>query len=425
MLATNRSVTMLSQQPPPSDTIEKASARKRKKALKSQTINATDCTVPCALHENLYDRLAFNYGRLSVEQQLKLLEYAWGFIHPRHLLRLILSELHAEKTKPRDAKRRNAHKLINSNAERSIEVLYCEWLDFLLTHRSQCSLLEKNESDQLWHVDNGVTTNYTRGFDGYRNAEEQKFNSRAKNVKIVTPEQNTMNTIEPVYTVNVYSYLGKLSSEWLENVELSRRDETSQEYLFVETFLKNSVHARAIKLLDFTFANGSECWLFWNQVLDRCLLVYQHLGFFPVKDSVYDLTVVADENSDTVHAVPSHGGLTKLGNFTDFAQSFRILMQMSILGCCYVSAKKGPSDRLNYTKQHNCVFPAASQHAYNEIFLTSKFGHDLLCNSSMQNTDECLRWMKTFAQTRADIARIKSLRVSDKLEQFFDSFNER
>lgn len=407
------------------------SARKQrnKAASKSNAIDAQENATNCPLHENLYARVAFYFGRLSVEQQLKLLEYAWGFIHPRHLVRLILSELHADKTKPprTGGKTRKVHKLVNSNAERSIETLYGEWFDFLSTHKQGCDLMEKKQSDQLWHVDRGVTTNYTRGFDEYRNAEEQKFDTRAINVKIVTPEQNTMDSLEPVYRVNVFAFLGNLDSDWPDEEAVeSVAEKTNAEYLFVESYLKSSVHARVIKLLDFAFLDGDECWTLWNQVLDRCLTVRQHTGFFPIKDSVYELTMmVADENSDAIRPAPLHGLLTKLGNFVDFAQSFRILMQMSVLSCCYLSGgKKGPSDRLNYTKQHNCVFPAASQHAYNQIFLTSKFGHELLCNLSMHNTQECLWWLKVFNQTRAEIARIKSLRVSDKLEQFLEAFDE-
>lgn len=200
-------------------------------------------------------------------------------------------------------------------------------------------------------------------------------------------------------------------------------------------YIQHPIHQTAIKLIDFVFFNATECWNLWNDVLDRCLQVFQHRRMYPIKDSLYRIIMVAircnsngtrlstesgwwygKDATEKIVPIHEHGLLTKLGLLVDFVNSFRVLMRQTLLCCCYAINRQA-THRLHYTKKHVCHFPATSQGVYQELFLTSRIGHDLVCNLPCDTTKHCYKWLVTYQQAREIVYHQKRFTFTDRLRQ--------
>lgn len=180
-------------------------------------------------------------------------------------------------------------------------------------------------------------------------------------------------------------------------------DQQQQVYEQLREYVEHPIHQVAICILNYVVTDGRECWSIWSDILSRALTTYQRFHAYPVKDSLFGLIMMpwaSDSRAEeTFLGVPAHGGLTKLGGLVDFVRSFRLLMRTTILCGCYGLRRKTKS-RLNYTQKHECCLPANSRSVYNEIFMTSKNGHDLMCTMPLNSVCSCFEWLVLFEQTR-------------------------
>lgn len=387
-------------------------------------------TDECLLHANLFT-LVRDFGKLPTATRLKILDYAYQYIHPRHLIRLLLAELDAEArvTRRRSVTdTRNAYKLYNSHSNRSIARVYNAWLSFLLNDQQQrqrgiaaaatvagsaaCTL--HDEAGLVRHVTPRVSTNYSDGNDATFVEDEQQLVAalRSPTVQIVlrSVDEPSMHSHEASRVASLELRFvtqdrpPRLTLTDSDNAPLSSATATERQrdrelLTRINAYLEHAVHTRAIKLLDFALVSGYECWTLWNDTLDRALQVYNRRRLYPVKSSLFHLGIVVSVGVATASAVHLHGLNTNLGLLVNFVQSLRMLMHMSLLSCCYGMQRKA-LDRLNYTKQHDCAFPAASQGVYNQLFLTSKLGHELLCNAPVNTSRECVAWLLLYRETR-------------------------
>lgn len=165
-------------------------------------------------------------------------------------------------------------------------------------------------------------------------------------------------------------------------------------------YVELPIHRQTIKLLDYVLESGHECWTLWSETLWRALQTYRQKRLYPIKDSLYDLLMVPlnhdNPNTTTTYvSVPAQGGITKLGSLIDFVLSLRHLMRMTMICGCYGMLRQA-SERMNYTQKHDCCLPATSQGVYQEVFLTSKIGHELMCTSPLDTNKHCVKWLALF-----------------------------
>jgi hypothetical protein len=382
----------------------------------------------------------------------------------------------------RGRKKRKVYKLVDSAAEKSISRLYERAINYLAQHTSECTIELSTPEQHRWlHTAYDVQTNYSNGNDSDFQQEEIALNTVAACVqtKFSSVAVSTMTApTDATRGVDVsFELLAKPFSKLQFGEENGMVDETRQPhhqeqqeqrlqhqqhqqhqqqlqstqnaYRGLVEHLKNPINRVAVKLLDFVFLNAHECWTVWNEILDRAIRVYRAKSLYPVKDSVYDITVVngnachrektrktydpliaaynydddddygynhSSIERDAIFPHHTHGLITKVGVLIDFVLSFRILMRHSIIACCY-AIKREAVHRTHYTKKHDCQFPATSQGVYHELFLTSKLGHDLVCNLPVTTEEEAMQWLVTYQEMRDLLLQRKNIPFTDRLRQ--------
>lgn len=418
----------------------------------------------CTLHANVF-RLMNDFKQLPYQQQMRVHKYVSEYIHDRHVIHALLYDWLNNGGKKdndrydydddddhdgllRSKKRRKIYKLVDSSSSRSVAKIYERYLSFLNGHRNVCRLMIVKTSrngttadtrddeytddrrygsfayavpTSLEHVSYYVHTNYSSGSDTDMREDELRENPMARfvsDLRFVSVDACTLDypdvsrALDTVVTLQMMDVVRRRSAHY--SSSLNAQLDGSSELI---VYLKQPIHRMVVKLLDFVFFEAEECWSLWNDVLDRCLSIHSERSLYPIKDSLYEIVMIQDDTNATVIAsFHTHGLLTKLGTLVDFVNSFRLLMRYSILCCCY-GMKRQAVHRMNYTRKHECCWPAASQGVYHELFLTSKQGHDLLCNLSVNCSADAFKWLATFEQTRDMLCTRKKIRYTDRLKR--------
>jgi hypothetical protein len=382
----------------------------------------------CALHTDNFQLLVDLYKKLNEKEQREIIDLATSHVHDRHMIRIILHESAKKGAGSADngpqitddgRKRRKVYKLLDSSSTRSIARLYEQALQYLKQHATGCET-----TIDLHHVANDVQTNYTNGDDDDFSAEEHNLNplsghvqQRFYSIENATTMASHYDASRPIDVSFRFASSSAASSS-------SQPTPSSSNNQLIE-YLTNPVHKHAIKLLDFVFVDARECWTLWNDVMDRAISVHRVKRMYPIKDSLYDVTVLYDRTERTIFPHHTHGLITKLGLLVDFVLSFRVLMQHSIIACCY-AIKREAAHRTHYAKKHECQFPATSQGVYQELFLTSKYGHDLVCNLPVNSAESAVYWLTVYQETREMMLEKKKIDgFSDKLAQHLYEWNNR
>lgn len=386
---------------------------------------------PCVVHANNFRLFADLHKRFDEKEQQEIFRIANEHVHDRHMIRVLLHE-HATRGRRNDGpqttedgkKRRKVYKLLDSSSRKSIAHFYEEALIYLKQHGNECAIT----NDLLYHVSGEVQTNYTNGDDEDFRTDEYNFNPVARHVDEKFFSIEHANTMFSVYEASrpievsfriTLSHPRRNANNGNDNGDNHRRERN----LLID-YLTHPAHRTAVKLLDFVFLDARECWALWNDVMDRAISVHREKRLFPIKDSLYHITVLYEPVGRTIFPHHTHGLVTKVGLLVDFVLSFRVLMQHSIIACCY-AIKREATHRTHYTKKHDCHFPATSQGVYQELFLTSKYGHDLVCNLNVDGRESALHWLRLYQETRELMLEKKKIDAfTDKLQHLLHDFTD-
>lgn len=410
--------------------------------MDAATPTATTSTQRCALHVNLFTVLD-DFAKLHVDRQLALLEWAADYIPTRHLVHSLFREQYEEHkqrgTASEKGRRRKVYKLVNSSSGRSVAKLYRSFWRFLTGYSDSCEL---SENDAQTHTTRSVHTNYSCGDTLEMGEEEAELNaghrpSTVDTVSFHDYDHSTMGTYDASRCIDVAVMLEKpvtvlpppsivqqtpelFARKWKlqqqqQHSKKSKRnlndcyddddddslDEEDSALRRVVAYLEHPIHRHAIKLLDFVLVSGDECWELWGETVRRALVVHREKRLYPIKDSLFDLWMLesVEDRSSRYVGMPGNGLLTKLGSLLDFCLSLRQLMRLCMVCGCYGMPRQA-TERMNYTQKHDCCLPATAQGVYQQIFLTSKVGHELMCTLPLTAKKHCLKWLAMFEHAR-------------------------
>lgn len=325
----------------------------------------------CDVHANLFE----SFHRLCAEEKKKVKTNDKRTTNPeirnvnndkRHGMFFLLLSSRESKTKEQVDGKRDVYHLTKTNSPRSVERFYQLYQDMLA---KSCENCEQSFHQGVWrHKTYGVTSNFTRRNE--ISTECQRLTS-----------QNFIR----------YEFINESTISVNDSIELSRC-----ERYFTVTIEIPCI--RVLSLLNFAFFNGMECWSFWNHTVLLAIKCYNTFGLYPINDSLVSISVVLLNNGENVF-VHDRGITTKLGTLTEFAQSLQFLMKICVVSCCYAINRRS-TVRNNYNAKHRCWFPAKTNGIYNELFTTTRYGHDLLCNNKIQTYKDSVKWLKLYEVTQ-------------------------
>lgn len=339
-------------------------------------------------------------------------------------------------------KKRRVIRLLNSTSNRSVAHVYESYWRSLQQYRDSCRL-----QPDWQHTAYGVHTNFSHGDDTEMAEEENELMSLSAakpfpfgataystitNTDAAAADARTMNNAtsaqprfafrsvdQPTGTstkatrkIDVATIDGMVRDHYTDEFDDDDDDVNDDNYdrgarkttspsIALFAYMQHPIHRRAIHSLNYALRSGDECWSLWGETVDRALRVYRVRRLYPVKDSLFDLTVVLGERRHV--AIPLHGITTKVGSLLDFTVSLRQLMRHTMLTACY-ELRKSTRQRSHYTSRHECTLPANSQGVYHEVFLTGRQGHDLLCRIELTDTPRARQWLWLFEETREMMA---------------------
>lgn len=197
---------------------------------------------------------------------------------------------------------------------------------------------------------------------------------------------------------------------------------------------------RCTKLIDMVIHDEHDAWWLFNNVLDHGLQTYRDTGFYPVRQSMWNIVFVGQtehrystvekcgklSNYKVVRENPS-GAM--MGDLTSFVLSFQKLLRIIVGTCCsYFLNRKQVNTRKSMIK-HACVLPKASQGTYYSLFLRMQLGHELLCISRVSNDIEAESWIRKYhtLNERLNVKRrfVKSILLTEHLQRLRDSRRRR
>lgn len=326
----------------------------------------------CDVHAtNVFDE-AKRVTRLSADERDAWFRRVSRYTPTRHALRRVAKEVVHGKT---IAGKRNVYRITSSSSARSLEKRYLEILDHETRDNTECWI----DNDQ--HVSSGIRSNFTRG----DSVDFRRENARYSGCEI----------------------------RWL--VESDDDDDDDEEdddgadfNVRIAMRLDGRYHMR---LLDFAFANGGECWNLWCHVLGQVLDVHDETRMWPRGDSVTRVAVLVERpgsNDESYRFVHEHGLVTKLSpRLVSFVRAYRRLMRHTVIACCFAVRRAGGRLRTAYTKRHECTFPAMSQNVYVELFLTTGIGHDLLCLRRLKSHDDGVEFLRETMRALKNVVSVR------------------
>lgn len=189
---------------------------------------------------------------------------------------------------------------------------------------------------------------------------------------------------------------------------------------------------RCTKLIDMVIHDEHDAWWLFNNVLDHGLQTYRDTGFYPVRQSMWNIIFVGqtEHRHSTVEKcgklsnykiIRENPSGAMMGDLTSFVLSFQKLLRMIVGTCCsYFLNRKQVNTRKSMIK-HACVLPKASQGTYYSLFLRMQLGHELLCISQVSNDTEAEIWLRKYhnLNERLNVKRrfAKSILLLEHLQQ--------